>query len=268
MALRSLQSNLQSFAVALILLIASMVSAQEMAPSTLYMWTSGRGLERWASMIDAQQGLFVLKPITQSIFSITYPQFHNSPGLFAWTNVATGMGAITYSSQEWYAREDRNTQDPARLVRLTLKPNTRQVTVNTYADFSLGLPQITRADSVGTYIRPGDGTGLILHKLWDEKTGQLVMQEYVLIKRGFVAAITADPLDTSPEITAAIERLKNPKPFLTEELHYLVEADSAGFNSSRLRQQAILKLQRALTIQSSQLPLLFRSQSCARAVGY
>jgi len=267
MAKRPLQRLIQAL-LTFGLIFPSISFAQESAPSTLYMWTSGRGLERWARMIDARQGVFVLKPITQSIFSITYPQFDNSPGLFAWTNVATGMGAITYGAQEWYAREDKSTQDPARLVKITLKLNTQQITVNTYADFSLGYPQITRTDSVGTYIRPGDGTGLILHKLWDSKTNQLVMQEYILVKRGFIAAITADPLDTNPEITAAIQRLRDPKPFQTHELHYLQDADLGGFNTFQVRQQAIHKLERALTVPSSRLPPLFRSQSCTRAVGY
>jgi hypothetical protein len=208
-------------------------------PSTLFHWISARGLERWSNYIQEKRE-FRLKPMMQSIFITAYPGFKDKEGVFAWTDVVGGTGAFSSSADEWYAMTDKSTKAPARLVAIFLKPEVPLITLVTFIDRSSDIPKIIsvdpRAKDSGTYL-----AGLVLHKIIDINTKEIFLQEYILMKRGFVNGIAADPSVTGVYLDQALQRLKDPTPYPDNDVHSVAENRTVGVNSP-VKRKIIAKL--------------------------
>lgn len=254
--------------VPLFILIAQLVASWGLAvssPDFLYHWTSGRGLNRWADYISTR-GSFAFEMIDpDSLFVSIYPEFKNREGVFTWSNLATGMGSFSYMADEWYARERRlpdRTTDPARLVAIKLLPNVPVLELDTYLDYSRTPLVLTKRDSRISHLDQGAKTGLVLHRIFDSSTGQLVLQEYVLLKKSFVQSITANPAQTRALMEKEVRNLRSGKIYSSAELHSLFDPAQYGLNSPDRRIEVLERLEHAMNVKPSQVPTFFKQINC------
>lgn len=242
------------------LLICSLSYAKK-APYVLYHWSSSDGLERWANEIETENE-FLLKKMTNSGFTSAYPNFEGARGVFAWSHPTTGMGAISNGVNEWYAKTKKYSNAPPRLTVIHLKDRAEVVELNTVVDYSQpGLPVLVSTDPRGKNLSPGDGTGLILHKIIDSKTKKVMLQEYIILKRGYIESISSDPVEFENLLLNEIEFLRTDRRFSEIELHSLIDHARSGMNTRRVRDIMIRKIQHTLEASSNEIPDFFRSKA-------
>ena len=258
---KSLTKVIFNFLIPAFLTLGGIANAAE-APPALFSWSTASGLNRWAKKIEDNGGKFVLKNMTMSIFTIAYPQYEGAPGIFAWSNPATGMGNISERTvAEWYAKEDKRTGDPARLAVLILKKGIPVTPLDTYLNYSQDPPRIEKTDPRAANLTPGDNNGLILHRIINAKTSEVVIQEYILLESGYASAVVANPKFLNPIFEQTKIRLRNPLAFSRSELHSPENDGIFGFNSPKIRELAIRKIERAQQVPSENIPPFFRGDS-------
>lgn len=243
-----------------IILLMALKSYAVEAPRFLYHWTSARGLERWAEQIK-KAGEFQFKALdVNSSFLGAYPQLSGVTGVFTWTDPVTAMGSFSAYGIEWYAREDhRAGGEPARMVVIEIKPGAEVVELITTVDRDQNF--ISEVDPKAQYLglMGNSKPGLILHKMVDTRTQEVFLQEYVLLKRGYVEMITADPDIIRSHLVGAQNRLNNPLPFTKQEMHFTPDAETYGVNSFSKRQELRAMISRTLQVPSARIPEFFRS---------
>ncbi len=262
----------------LFLVLVSLSSALALAQTTpqyLFHWTSARGLQRWADLISSevvtgvdfkQRNEFAFKKLDSlSILLGVYPELQNRDGVFVWSNLATGMGSFTLGGTEWYSREEKSgssVTEAARLVVFEMVPEASTLELTTYLDYSKDPVEIVTKDSNIQKLDSGRKTGLILHKIYDANTNELKIQEYVILRRGVVKSMTANPRENKRFIEAEITNISNNKKYSLSELHAPSQADEYGINSSVAKRMFLGPLKRALEVPTERIPPFFAELHC------
>lgn len=181
-------------------------------PSLLFRWFSAAEMKSLGEK-TSPNSLPMQKILPDSPIAQAYPSLIGHPVLFAWQNVATGLGV---SKLETDAPFDEETNEPPRLL---------VIKINKKAKAFMFVDDLNRKS--GRAPESLTGYDLVLHIVVGEKQ-KIILREWIILNPNAAANYTASASVTRKIVNDMVELLNSENwQFFSSDIHY---ADSE-FNS-------------------------------------